>query len=244
MREEIGLLRFFISVGADAMFSDTPVSLYNVVEKPKIQAQPPQPLAAVSVSAATEEAENLAAACTNPAEITKALETFSACPLRKFAGSAIGGIGAPAPKVLVLTEAPSSADDATGNAYSDDSGELLRRMLARANLSLDTDTFALPSIAYRPPGGRPPTDEEIATLKPFLLRHIELLKPRAIFALGQLPARMLLATDEPMANLRGHWSEAAGTPLMPTFSLAQLLANPEARKATWEDLQQVLDKII
>ena len=55
-------------------------------------------------------------------------------------------------------------------------GQLLDRMLA--SIGLDRSHVLITNlIPWRPPGGRPPTEAEIAMCLPFLHRHLALLRP-------------------------------------------------------------------
>ena len=64
-------------------------------------------------------------------------------------------------------------------------------MLASIGLSR-ADIYVTTLIPWRPPGNRTPTDEEMALLMPWLLRHIQLVNPARLLLLGGAPAKALL----------------------------------------------------
>ena len=69
------------------------------------------------------------------------------------------------------------------------------------------------------------------------LRHaIEVVRPACIVALGRSAAQALLATDEPLGNLRGRRHEHAGVPVFVTCPLAFLLRHPDEKARVWADL--------
>ena len=71
-------------------------------------------------------------------------------------------------------------------------------------------------------------------------RHqIALLKPKIILAVGRIAAQNLLATDAPLARLRGklHRFGEADTPLVVTYHPAYLLRTPADKRKAWEDLK-------
>jgi DNA polymerase len=53
----------------------------------------------------------------------------------------------------------------------------------------------------------------------------------------------LLRNTIPISQLRGHWVEYAGIPLMPTFHPAYLLRNPSSKREVWEDMKQVMRRL-
>ena len=46
-----------------------------------------------------------------------------------------------------------------------------------------------------------------------------------------------------IGRLRGQWYAVRGVPMMVTYHPAALLRNPSLKRPTWEDLQQVRDRL-
>jgi DNA polymerase len=108
------------------------------------------------------------------------------------------------------------------------------------------EVFIANVMKHRPPGNRNPTPDEIRACSPYLLRQLELIRPKVILALGTFAAQTLLETTTPIGKLRGslHWYH--GTPLIATYHPAALLRNPGWKKPTWEDVKlvrRILDSI-
>ncbi len=93
---------------------------------------------------------------------------------------------------------------------------------------------------WRPPGNRVPSPAEVASCLPFLHRHIALVQPRAIVALGATSARALTGSSDGINRMRGTWRtltvEGRDYPLLPTFHPAFLLRQPECKRQAWADL--------
>lgn len=70
----------------------------------------------------------------------------------------------------------------------------------------------------------------------FLLRQIELLKPRVILALGAFAIKALLRSDEPVGKLRGRVHRYQGVPVVVSYHPAYLLRQPLEKARAWEDL--------
>ena len=79
------------------------------------------------------------------------------------------------------------------------------------------------------------------------MRQINVIRPKAIVALGATAAKNLLGLSDSMANLRGRGydfiprgSNAPPIKLFVTYHPAFLLRDPRQKKETWKDLQQVM----
>jgi DNA polymerase len=95
-------------------------------------------------------------------------------------------------------------------------------------------------IKCRPPGNRNPEPEEVAACKPFLLRQIELLRPRIIVVMGRIAVQALLTTDASIASLRGRVHELSlggrRYPVIVTYHPAYLLRTLADKAKSWDDL--------
>jgi DNA polymerase len=242
---DISLLKLCAESGIDEAYEGEPADYFAAGAGAAAQKFESEFAAEKSVS--TEEAMAKAVAAATGAgsigELGAAIRGFDLCPLKKFSTSTVSWTGIENPALLCVFEVPNPVEDRTGECAAGDTGELLKKILAAIGLSLGADAAAMPLCPWRPAGGRAPTREELAICAPFARRHIELAKPKTILALGSLAGSFLLGSDEPITQLRGNWGEYAGIPVMPTFSLPYLLANREAKKKTWEDVQAVAEKL-
>ena len=148
------------------------------------------------------------------------------------------GVGNTSAKWLVIGEAPGAEEDRQGEPFVGRAGQLLNAMLLAIGLPRET-VFIANILKCRPPGNRDPKPEEVARCLPYLSNQIALLKPKVILAVGRIAAQNLLATDAPLARLRGklHSFGEAGTPLVITYHPAYLLRTPSDKRKAWEDLK-------
>jgi DNA polymerase len=170
------------------------------------------------------------------AAIAKAVAACTACSLYAGAKNPVPGEGNPHAGFVCVGEAPGQTEDELGKPFVGASGQLLTKILAAINFTRD-DVFICNVLKHRPPGNRNPTLEEIKACSPFLLRQLELLKPRVILALGTFAAQTLLQTTIPIGKLRGQVHRYYGVPLIVTYHPAALLRNPSWKRPTWEDVQ-------
>jgi uracil-DNA glycosylase family 4 len=135
--------------------------------------------------------------------------------------------------IMIIGERPSLADAASGRVFSDAAGSLLDRMLG--SIGRGRDAAILVNIVAMP-SDRAATPAEIAAFAPFVRRHIQLARPRAILALGQAAASALTGASAGINRLRGKWHEVDGVAVMPTFAPAHLLLHPGHKALAWADL--------
>jgi DNA polymerase len=180
----------------------------------------------------------------DPAEALRAvredLGDCTRCPLHKQGRKQIVfGVGNPRAHLMFVGEAPGADEDEQGIPFVGRAGQLLTNMIAAMGLRRD-DVYIANIIKCRPPGNRTPEREECETCSPFLMRQIDVIRPKAIVALGAVAARTLLGLNDSMNNLRGRWYDFRGTRLAVTYHPAYLLRDPRQKKEAWKDLQMVM----
>ncbi len=57
------------------------------------------------------------------------------------------------------------------------------------------------------------------------------------------PRSRCSATTTPIGKMRGQWFDVRDVPTMVTYHPAALLRNPAFKRPTWEDMQQVRDRL-
>ena len=168
--------------------------------------------------------------------IAKAVEACTRCPLYKTANRGVPGEGAAKARLVCVGEAPGANEDETGRPFVGQAGGLLTKILAAVDLTRE-EVFITNVVKHRPPGNRNPTPGEIEACSPYLVRQLELIKPKVIVAFGTFAAQTLLNTKTPIGKLRGEVHRYHGIPLIVTYHPAALLRNPSWKRPTWEDVK-------
>jgi uracil-DNA glycosylase family 4 len=168
--------------------------------------------------------------------IAKAVEACTRCPLYKTANHGVPGEGDPKARLVCVGEAPGANEDETGRPFVGAAGGLLTKILAAVDLTRE-EVFITNVVKHRPPGNRNPAPGEIEACSPYLVRQLELIKPKVIVAFGTFAAQTLLNTKTPIGKLRGEVHRYHGIPLVVTYHPAALLRNPSWKRPTWEDVK-------
>jgi DNA polymerase len=169
-------------------------------------------------------------------EIARKVEKCTRCPLYETATHAVPGEGDPKAKLVCVGEAPGAKEDETGRPFVGQAGQLLTKILGAIELTRE-QVFIVNVLKHRPPGNRNPRPEEVIACSPYLIRQLELIKPKVIVAFGTFAAQTLLQTKTPIGQLRGLVHRYHGIPLIVTYHPAALLRNPAWKRPTWEDVK-------
>ena len=152
---------------------------------------------------------------------------------------------------LIVGEAPGENEDAEGEPFVGQAGQLLDNMLRAMQLSRNGELsnasksqqsiFITNVLKCRPPGNRNPAPEEVEQCMPYLQRQIALLQPKIIFAMGRFAAQALLrdSIDKvdtiPLGKLRGQVHRLGNTPVVVTYHPAYVLRNLPEKAKLWAD---------
>lgn len=248
---DLALLEWQIELGVFEAIGDVPVNRYEVpaaVEKPKAAAPATPAVAPVPPQARVDAvaiAEQAAAAAATLEELRAAMAAFEHCDLKKGARNLVFSDGIPGAPVMLVGEAPGRDEDRAGKPFVGRAGQLLDKMLAAIDMGRDraeAPVYITNVLPWRPPQNRDPKPEEIAMMKPFLMRHIALAKPQVLVIVGNWSCQALLG-KRGITRLRGAWTEAAGVPALPIFHPAYLLRSPEFKREAWADLLSLKAKL-
>ena len=170
--------------------------------------------------------------------IAKSVATCTRCPLHATATNPVPGEGHPRAGLMIVGEAPGATEDEQGRPFVGAAGQLLTKILGAVDLKRE-DVFICNVLKHRPPGNRNPLPDEFTACSPYLFRQFELIRPKAILALGTFAAQTLLQTKLAIGKLRSQVHRFHGVPLIVTYHPAALLRNPSWKRPTWEDVQLV-----
>ena len=155
------------------------------------------------------------------------------------------GTGDPHAELMFIGEGPGADEDAQGLPFVGRAGQLLNNMIGAMGLKRE-QVYIANIVKCRPPGNRTPERDECDTCSPFLMRQINVVRPKVIVALGATAAKNLLGMNDSMASMRGKFydfsppsegGEQFECKLAVTYHPAFLLRDPRQKKEAWKDLQ-------
>lgn len=161
------------------------------------------------------------------------------CKLAAGRKHIVFGAGNPDAELVFVGEGPGYAEDQQGLPFVGKAGQLLTKIIQAIHFTRET-VYICNIIKCRPPNNRNPEPDEIEACFPFLVRQLQVIKPRIICALGTFAAQTLLNTRQPISALRGRFHDYHGIKLMPTYHPAFLLRNPDKKRDVWEDMKKIM----
>ncbi|MFN3386340.1 MAG: uracil-DNA glycosylase family protein [Candidatus Thermochlorobacter sp.] len=169
-------------------------------------------------------------------ELYTATKDCQKCRLGATRKNYVFGEGNEHAKVMLIGEAPGADEDETGRPFVGRSGELLNKILAAIKFTRE-EVYIANIIKSRPPNNRSPEPDEIQACLPYLIRQIELIRPKIILALGKVAANTLLGNSQAMNAMRGKVHTWRNIDVIVTYHPAALLRNPNWKRLCWEDVQ-------
>lgn len=161
------------------------------------------------------------------------------CRLCEGRTNTVPGEGVSEPTVMVIGEGPGAVEDRSGRPFVGPAGQYLDKWLSAIQLDRRGNCFIANVVKCRPPGNRDPEPGEVVTCMPFLERQIDVLKPKALLAVGRVAANHLLGVTRTLAQHRSERCDHRGWPLFVTYHPSAVLRDPSLRALVWDDLKKL-----
>jgi uracil-DNA glycosylase family 4 len=216
---------------------DTPLAMPRDAPPPAEAFEPDAPAIAIPEPVVREVASEFGQLGWD--ELRAAVAGCERCELHRTRTQTVFGVGNRKARWMFIGEAPGVEEDRQGEPFVGRAGQLLNSMLRAIGLARE-DVFIANVLKCRPPNNRDPRPEEATRCRGYLERQVALVNPTLIVAVGRIAAQELLATETPIARLRGkvHSFGARGWPLMVMYHPAYLLRSPSEKRKAWLDLVQ------
>ena len=202
------------------------------------QAEPKPPAAKPAVNPQPKGFDPNTAATLD--ELAQMLGACCRCGLNETRTNIVFGEGNSQARLVFVGEAPGFDEDQQGRPFVGRAGKLLTDIIEKG-MKLDrSEVYICNVLKCRPPENRNPLVGEVEQCEPYLVRQLEIIKPKVICALGTYAAQTLLKTTETIGRLRGRWHFYHGIPLRATYHPAYLLRNPADKVKAWDDVKEIL----
>lgn len=177
-------------------------------------------------------------------QLKERVEKFEGCEIKKVASNTVFGDGNPKAEVMFIGEAPGANEDKEGIPFCGQSGKLLNNIIKALGFNRE-DVYITNTVFWRPPGNRRPTPTEISLCKPFVEKHIALIKPKIIILVGSTAVESLLESKVSMHELREGFYDYTNPYLENTIKTAvifhpsYLLRQQTKKKLMWYDVLRI-----
>ncbi|MFZ2545375.1 MAG: uracil-DNA glycosylase [Candidatus Saccharimonadales bacterium] len=118
-------------------------------------------------------------------KVMRAIVDNNICPkLANQATNLVMGDGNVDADIVFIGEAPGKKEDEQGLPFVGAAGKFLNEMLVRAGMNR-SDVYITNIVKYRPPNNRDPLPDEKRAFWPYLLKQLDIIKPKVVITLGR-----------------------------------------------------------
>jgi DNA polymerase len=162
------------------------------------------------------------------------------CELSKYREHVVIGEGISGADVMFVGTYPGMAEDASGKAFAGRSGQMLEKMIRNVLHTLPEKCYFTYLIRCKPSSDSMSVDTYAERCGVYLLREIELIRPKVIVSLGVETFNFLMHEHKNIEEARGMTHRYNDdTPLVVTYSPVFLLRNPGKKAEALQDLMSV-----
>ncbi len=173
-------------------------------------------------------------------QLAEKYKSCQKCVLGKTRKKLVFGKGMEKAAVLFIGEGPGADEDAKGIPFVGRAGRLLTKMINTLGIERE-DIYITNIVKCRPPENRNPTPAEISCCLPILKQQIELVNPRLIVTLGNIPSKTLIPELPGITKAHGKIMKYDNWTMLPTFHPSYLLRNRSAMPKAWEDFRKIIE---
>lgn len=170
------------------------------------------------------------------------IQNCQRCHLSQTRKHAVPGEGSFEAELVFVGEGPGFDEDAQGRPFVGKAGQLLTKIIKAMNFTRD-QVYITNIVKCRPPNNRNPNKDEIQKCQDYLWGQLQLIDPKVIVSLGNVPTQFFLNTRSGISSVRGEFYRLDRVHIMPTFHPSYLIRNEgnrELKRMVWEDMKKVL----
>lgn len=160
------------------------------------------------------------------------------------------GEGPRQPRLMLIGEAPGEQETLQGRPFVGKAGKNLDHFLELARLDR-SEIYISNAVKFRPTktgktgriSNRPPTKDEIALFRPWLVREIQEVRPRIIATLGNVPLGAVTGKKIAIGEVHGQIIPAGetGLQLFALYHPASLIYNRSLESIYEQDVRQLAE---
>lgn len=173
----------------------------------------------------------------NLEELKKSVNHCYLCELSKCRKNVLFGYGNINSKLMFIYDEPTNSEDELGSYYVGKTGELLSKMIENVLNVKKEEVYLTSLVKCKSLNGA--SNLNIDTCNDYLLKQIELIKPKLIISLGEKTTSYLLNNDNNFSQIRGKELSYNGIKFIATYSASFLLRNPSLKKDAYYDMLKI-----
>ena len=166
------------------------------------------------------------------------VENCHLCSFCKTRTQTVFGEGNEDAKIVFVAHAPGATEDSIGRPFVGRAGGVLTKMIENV-LELKREDVYITYILKCKPSSAGIGASEIVECKPYILKQLELIKPKLVVALGDTAVTALSNAKLSISEIRGEFIDMKDYKLLATYHPSFLLRNPSLKKESYQDLLKI-----
>ncbi|OGZ27398.1 MAG: hypothetical protein A2365_02905 [Candidatus Nealsonbacteria bacterium RIFOXYB1_FULL_40_15] len=152
------------------------------------------------------------------------------------------GEGSHDAEVMFVGEAPGRNEAKQGRPFCGSAGKMLDNLLKTIGLERGS-VYITNIVKDRPPENRDPEEQEICSYSPYLVRQIEIIKPKIVCALGRHSMKFIMEKYrlqkelDSISRIHGKLFQAESFAFIPLYHPAVAIYNGNMKKTLEEDFK-------
>ena len=185
-------------------------------------------------------------------DLRQALRVFIAGVMPGRENALVFGEGPERPRLMLIGEAPGEQETLQGRPFVGKAGQNLDHFLELAGLRRE-EIYISNAVKLSPTktgktgrlSNRPPTKDEIALFRPWLMREIGEVAPCMIATLGNVPLRAVTGRALSIGDVHGQVIDAGetGLPLFALYHPASLIYNRSLTDVYEQDVRALAQRL-
>lgn len=121
--------------------------------------------------------------------LNKQIKNCKKCKLYKNSKNAVPGEGPKNAKIILVGQCPGEEESKTGKPFIGRAGKFLNSILEKNKFNRKK-LFITSIVKHKTPNNRKPKSDEIRACLPYLLKQIQLIKPKIIVLMGEVAKKI------------------------------------------------------
>ena len=162
--------------------------------------------------------------------------------LVETATNLVFGSGSRHATVMIIGEAPGADEDEQGLPFVGRSGSYMMDVFAKHGIMRE-HVYISNIVKHRPPNNRPPQPEEIKACVPYLVKQINLIKPKLLVTAGNFACKFILQTETGITKLRGEVHDSTYGKVFPILHPSAIIRGAYPKDMFESDIEKIAEII-
>jgi len=172
-------------------------------------------------------------------ELKKQIEKCYLCELSKTRDNIVFGEGKNNADIMFVGDYPMDIETSSKRPFLGRGGDMLTLMIEKVLELSRQDVYITNILKCQLLPNQKLHESYIHSCKAYLFKEIEIIKPKIIITLGDIPYHYLSEDNHKLKDIRGNIIQKNGYKIVPTYHPSFLLKNPSFKKEVFIDLKKV-----